>query len=235
MRPKTQNLTFININGNTGTKLAGVNNKITINGRASGNQMSNTNGIFVIEKIRATDKISIVSSKSGYNTNSSKVRNRKLNELDTQDKRTIPLNKKSPPPPPPDDEFKGESGDLRINLQWKTYDDLDLFVTDPCGKTVWALELTQRCAGGVGILDIDANTNRYPQSTWTRKAQENAFWEKPNKGKYIIKVEHCNKQDKKKRDPVKFNVTVIYDGKRSDFKGQIRAKQKNYVTTFEVK
>ena len=124
---------------------------------------------------------------------------------------------------------------MRNNLQWKTYDDLDLFVTDPCGNTTWALKLTNNCNGGVGTLDIDANTNRFSQNLWTRTPQENAFWEKPSKGKYIIQVEHCIKQDHDRPDPVKFNVTIIYDGKRSDYKGQVREKEKKQVTTFIVK
>ena len=236
LRPKTKSLTFINTDGKN--PLVGVNNKITINGKFISNEMSNNNGVFNISDIFPDDEISIVASKNGYRTNSQKVRNQKIKNLDTQEKRTIPLikNPLPPPPPPPvdDDEFDGEGGDLRINLQWKTLDDLDLLVTDPCGKIVWALELTQSCGGGVGTLDIDANTNRYSQNLWTKKPQENAFWEEPSKGKYTISVEHCIKQDMDSPDPVKFNITIIYKNKRHDFKGQIREKQKNIVTTFDV-
>ncbi len=234
LRPKNKTLTFINTDGKN--PLVGVNNKITINGKFVSNEMSNNNGIFTVANVFPDDEISIVASKSGYRTNSRKVNNQKIKNLDTQEKRTIPLSKNPPPPPPPsDDEFEGEGGDLRINLQWKTLDDLDLLVTDPCGKIVWALALTQSCNGGVGTLDVDANTNRFSQSLWTKTPQENAFWEEPAKGNYTISVEHCIKQDTDTPDPVRFNITIIYKGKRHDFKGQIREKQKNVITVFEVK
>jgi len=238
IRPKTQKLEFYNINGSTGAKMEGVENKIFINGTLKGTETSNVNGTFAVTELRPDDKISITASKNGFVTNSSKVANIIVSSLDNNDKRTIPLNVTPPPPPPPPikkDEFKGESGDLRVNLQWETLDDLDLFVTDPCGNTVWALNLSASCGGGVGTLDIDANTNRYSQSTWTKTPQENAFWEKPSLGKYKIQVEHCIKQDFDKPDPVKFNITIIYKGVRSDYKGQVTEKAKVFVTNYEVK
>lgn len=238
LRPATQSVTFRDIHGKTGQPLQGVKNEIFINGKMFGEPVfSNANGVFTVAGITADSKISIVASKSEFVTNSTKIKNLIFKDVlaSPQNSRDIPLNSVAPPPPPVDDEFKGKGGDLRINLQWKTFDDLDLFVTDPCGKIVWALELTQGCNGGVGILDVDANTNRYPRSTWTRNAQENAYWKSPSKGKYIIKVEHCIKQDESKPDPVSFNITIIDNGKRTDFKGTIREKQKNYVTTYEVK
>ena len=54
-------------------------------------------------------------------------------------------------------------------------------------------------------------------------------------GKYKIEVEHCIKQDDNKPDPVKFNITVIYKGVRSDYKGQVYEKGKVFVTNYEVK
>jgi len=238
MRPETKNLEFYNVDKKTGLRLVGVNNKISVNGKFVSNEMSNANGVFTLAGVLQTDVISIVSSKNGYVSNSTKVANKKYKNFDTQDKRTIPLGVKPPPPPPPpadEDEFDGKSGDLRINLQWKTLDDLDLIVIDPCGKKVWALALTQNCKGGVGTLDVDANTNRFSQSLWTKTPQENSFWEEPSLGKYTIKVQHCIKQDPDIPDPVKFNVTVIYKGKRSDYKGKVVENQTVFVTAYDVK
>ena len=237
LRPQTKSLIFINTDGQN--PLVGVTNKITVNGKLIATEMSNNNGIFTVADVFPDDEISIVASKNGYKTNSQKVNKQKVKNLDTQEKRTIPLTKNPPPPPPPpppadDDEFEGEGGDLRINLQWKTLDDLDLLVKDPCGNKIWALELTHTCRGGVGTLDIDANTNRYSQNLWTKTPQENAFWDEPAKGNYTISVEHCIKQDRDSPDPVKFNITIIYKNKRHDFSGQIREKQTKVVTVFEV-
>ncbi len=228
-------LQFKNIDKESKVALSGVRNRVNVQGGGSFSYTSKSDGSFMVTDVYECQIISIVASKSGYETNSTSVVKKKFDALRTNSNdRIIPLKKKRIPPPQ-DDEFDGEAGDLRVNLQWKTLDDLDLYITDPCGKTVWALALTQTCSGGVGTLDVDANTNRYPESTWTKRPQENAFWEKPTKGKYKIQVKHCNKQDRSSPDPVKFNVTIIHEGKRSDFKGQVNVENKVYVTTFVVK
>lgn len=238
LRPSKQTISFRDIDSKSRKGIAGVKNMITVNGKTHGEPIySNSSGVFIISGVFSDDKISITASKSGYKTNSTKIKNATFSNLivGSQTKRDIPLIKNTPPPPPKDDNFKGEGGDLRINLQWNTYDDLDLYVTDPCGKTIWALALKQRCGGGLGTLDVDANTNRYPKHTWTRNAQENMFWKKPSKGAFKISVKHCNKQDTDRKDPVKFNITVIDDGKRTDYKGSIRYNQKKHVATYTVK
>lgn len=101
MRPKTQSLEFKNIDGSTGAVLAGVENQIIINGANKGTEISNASGTFIIAGVLPTDKISIIATKHNYKTNNTKVSNRISTELDTQDKKTIPLTVNPPPPPPP--------------------------------------------------------------------------------------------------------------------------------------
>jgi len=237
LRPDKQNISFRNLDAKTGLPIVGVKNEITVNGSLRPNaEYSNADGSFIVTGVLPEDVISINATKTGYDGNNTKIQNRKFIDLKnaSQADRDIPLNAKVITPPKKDDEFKGESGDLRINLQWNSFDDLDLHVYDPCGNHLYALELSHTCNGGNGTLDIDANTNRYPESTWTKKPQENAFWNTPAKGTYIIKVEHCNKQDQEIPDPIRFNVTIIYKGVRKDFQGTVRTKNIVKVTEFVV-
>lgn len=103
IRPKTQTLTFRDIDGKNGKPLPGTRNKIYINSKLVTTQTSNSNGTFAIADVRPDDKISIVASKSGYKTNSYTIKNKTIGDLDKPNSRDIPLSKNPPPPPPPDD------------------------------------------------------------------------------------------------------------------------------------
>ena len=123
LRPLTKSLVFKNVDG-TGAALSGVKNEIYKNGTLIATEYSNNAGEFVVANILDSDKLSIAATKTGYNGNNTKVKNKTLAQLNTQDSRTIPLTKieQPKPTPPPNnnkqDDLKGESGDLRINLQW---------------------------------------------------------------------------------------------------------------------
>ena len=241
LRPKKGSLVFRNVESGSSKPISGAKNQIYVNGKLIATEYSNSSGEFTLSNILPDDKISIIASKSGYNKNQSKIKNRKYTELKKLNPkgRDIPLSKIPPPPPPTppaekSNEFEGEAGDLRMNLQWNTIDDLDILVTDPCGNTIWALELSHTCRGGTGRLDIDANTNRYPPSTYKTNPQENIYWKNPTKGNYTVKVEYCNHQSKKHHGDVKYNLTIIYKGKRSDYSGKVREKQKKLITVYKV-
>ena len=75
---------------------------------------------------------------------------------------------------------KGESGDLRINLQWYCKTDLDLHVIDPCGNEIYFSKRKATCHGGTGILDNDISK--------TSRPQEQIYWHKPSPGTYTVKV-----------------------------------------------
>ncbi|MCR4559638.1 MAG: carboxypeptidase regulatory-like domain-containing protein [Bacteroidales bacterium] len=224
LRPLTTSLVFINTDNNN--VLEGVTNKIYKNGSLIATEYSNSKGEFIVSNIGENDKISIVASKTGYSTNSTKVKNQTLANLNTQASRTIPLTKNEPPKPtpqptppqrndnPPD--LKGQSGDLRVNLQWYTKTDLDLHVIDPCGNEIYFSKRRASCGGGVGTLDLDANA----LFGTTSRPQENIYWNSPSKGTYTIKV-HCFKWRERVPTPITYNITVIDKGVRTDKRGQI--------------
>ncbi len=102
LRPTLSDVQFRDTDGRNG--LSGVKNIITINGKKRPTpEFSNGSGYFMVSGVRATDKISITASKSGYRTNSSTIRSRKFSDLmsGNASKRDIPLTKNNPPPPPP--------------------------------------------------------------------------------------------------------------------------------------
>lgn len=224
LRPLTKSLVFINTDGNN--VLEGVKNNIYKNGQLTATEYSNSKGEFAVNGIMSTDKISIVASKSGYSTNSTKVKNKTLNELNTQVSRTIPLSKITPPPPPPpsggnkQDDLKGQSGDLRVNLQWYCRTDLDLHVIDPCGNEIFYSKRKATCSAGTGNLDLDANA----LFGTTLRPQENIYWLKPTPGTYTIKVV-CFKWREWMPTPISFNISIVDKNGRVDKRGTIAAGQ----------
>ncbi|MCR5454459.1 MAG: carboxypeptidase regulatory-like domain-containing protein [Bacteroidales bacterium] len=223
LRPLTKSLVFINTDGSA--PLAGVKNQIYKNGTLIATEYSNSKGEFVVGDISDTDKLSISATKTGYNGNNTKVNNKTLAQLNTQDSRTIPLTKieKPKPTPPPNnkqDDLKGESGDLRINLQWYCRTDLDLHVIDPCGNEIYFSKRKATCQGGTGILDLDANA----LIGTTTRPQENIYWLKPTPGTYIIKVV-CFKWRERSQNPISYNISVVDKNGRVDKRGTIARGQ----------
>ncbi len=224
LRPLTKSLVFINTDGSA--PLSGVKNMIYKNGTLIATEYSNSKGEFIVGDIGENDKISIDATKTGYNSNNTKVKNKLLSQLNTQDSRTIPLTKievPKPTPPPNNnkqDDLKGESGDLRVNLQWYCRTDLDLHVIDPCGNEIYFSKRKATCQGGTGILDLDANA----LIGTTTRPQENIYWLKPTPGTYTIKVV-CFKWRERSQNPISYNVSIVDKNGRVDKRGTIASGQ----------
>lgn len=233
LRPLTTSLVFINTDNNN--VLEGVTNVIYKNSTKIATEYSNSKGEFVVSNIAENDKISIVASKTGYSTNSTKVKNQTLSSLNTQASRTIPLTKnevRRVDPPPVNNnisDLKGQSGDLRVNLQWYTKTDLDLHVIDPCGNEIFFSKRRASCGGGAGTLDLDANA----LFGTTSRPQENIYWNKPSKGTYTIKVD-CFKWRENSMAPLSYNITIIDKGVRTDKRGTITKGQNIIVCKHNV-
>ena len=225
LRPLTKSLVFKNVDG-TGAALSGVKNEIYKNGTLIATEYSNNAGEFVVANILDSDKLSIAATKTGYNGNNTKVKNKTLAQLNTQDSRTIPLTKieQPKPTPPPNnnkqDDLTGESGDLRINLQWYCKTDLDLHVIDPCGNEIYFSKRKATCNGGTGILDLDANA----LIGTTSRPQENIYWLKPSPGTYTIKVV-CFKWRERTQNPISYNISIVDKNGRVDKRGTIARGQ----------
>ncbi len=105
LRPLTETVKFRNTDGTRG--LPGVKNIIYVNGTPVGQPIySNSDGYFSVVGVKPSDKITIIASKGGYNTNDFTIKNDLLEDLmnGSQAKRDIPLTKReqpTPPPPPP--------------------------------------------------------------------------------------------------------------------------------------
>ena len=125
-------------------------------------------------------------------------------------------------------ELKGENGKLRVNLQWDTKDDLDLYVKTPCGDTIYFYQPEYECNGHVGKLDIDANFDVFPEHP-----QENIYWKEPGLGEYQIYV--VNNSDKEKVDDINFTITVILYDERTDLKDQTHEHEIKLVHKITVK
>lgn len=225
LRPLTKSLVFVNTDGSN--PLEGVKNVVYKNGSVIATEYSNSRGEFVVSGVGENDKLSIVATKSGYNSNTTKVKNATLAQLNTQESRTIPLTKieQKPTPPPPvvndkSDDLKGQSGDFRVNLQWYSKTDLDLHVIDPCGNEISFSKRRATCSGGPGNLDLDANA----LIGTTTRPQENVYWTTPAKGTYTIKVV-CFKWRERIDLPISYNISIVDKGRRIDKKGRIAKGQ----------
>ncbi len=128
----------------------------------------------------------------------------------------------------PEDSLRGQSGNLRFNLQWQSTTDLDLHVIDPCGNEIYYKQVSGICSGNVGTLDIDANSrNLIPNP------QENIYFETPSKGEYKVLVS-CYQWRGATSSPLDFNVTIIDKNGRQDFPGSVtKAQEKKLLPITE--
>lgn len=118
-----------------------------------------------------------------------------------------------PPPPPPQQQQRnadlervtregGRSGALQIVLAWEGTADLDLHVRCPDGQRLnWQY---RRACGGE--LDVDANVS---EERLSRAPVENARWESPGPGTYVVEVHNYNGRG---QDQVAYRVIVRQQG-----------------------
>lgn len=129
-------------------------------------------------------------------------------------------------------EVKGEGGKLRVTLEWKTTDDLDLHIVLPNQEEISYSKKVIEYNGVIGALDVDANAG----SDITSNPQENIYFNPMPKGEHKIYVNFYNKRE---FDTVSFFVTVIpEDGEGKIYEKQIiytAQKEKLLITTFEYK
>lgn len=88
-----------------------------------------------------------------------------------------------------DDGCGYSSGAIQVTLAWNTGADLDLYVTDPAGETLYYNEQAREVASG-GRFDHDARGDCRLEQEHTRI--ENAFWPGPRvpSGEYKVAVHY---------------------------------------------
>ncbi len=119
-------------------------------------------------------------------------------------------------------DLQGQSGDVRINLQWTGCNDLDLHVVDPCGNEIYYSHKSATCQGYTGTLDIDANA-----STCSSSPAENIVWTNgAPSGNYTVRVVYYGGTGSSS-----YSVAVINGGSRTNYSGTISSGTQT-VTTF---
>lgn len=121
------------------------------------------------------------------------------------------------------------TGDVQITLTWNSTNDLDLWVTDPFGETIYYYHTT---SASQGQLDVDANRNC---QNVTSSPVENIFWPSNSapSGNYTVTVHyymHCENEVL----ITPYQVRLLVDGIVKDFDGKLSTeKERQEVTTFE--
>ncbi len=118
--------------------------------------------------------------------------------------------------------LKGQRGDITVNLQWHSTDDLDLMIIDPCDNQVYYKHKKDICNNGTGYLDLDANANK---DSLTTEPQENIFWKNPCAGTYKIFVYFYKKRN---NGNVPFKLTMLLKNKRKII-DSVAVNQKDYL------
>lgn len=80
-------------------------------------------------------------------------------------------------------ERTGNSGDLKITLQWDFQGDIDLHVKQPNGKVIYYKK--PKDSSTRGFLDVDNQNGG-------NGAAENIYWENPPKGEYSVSLVYFN-------------------------------------------
>jgi hypothetical protein len=107
-----------------------------------------------------------------------------------------------------DDECGYESGDVQITLGWNTGADLDLYVTDPSGATLFYNERHKRSRIG-GHLDHDARGDCRREQQNSRI--ENVYWPSPARsGSYKVEIQYFSPCAK--AGTTEATLSVVVDG-----------------------
>jgi hypothetical protein len=120
------------------------------------------------------------------------------------------------------------TGDVQVTLTWQADVDVDLYVTDPAGDTVY---YGNRNVSSGGELDRD---NMCGDFEWGRP--ENVYWPQAGApaGEYTVKVRYygsCGSED----PTVAWTVRVIVGGTAQSFTGVLAPYDEQTVTTFTVR
>jgi hypothetical protein len=119
------------------------------------------------------------------------------------------------------------TGDVQVTLTWQADVDVDLYVTDPTGSTVY---YGNRSVASGGQLDRD---NMCSDFEWGRP--ENVYWPsgRAPSGRYEVKVRYygsCGNDD----PVVNWTVRTIVAGRASSFTGTLAPRAEQVVTTFTL-
>jgi hypothetical protein len=118
------------------------------------------------------------------------------------------------------------TGDIQVTLRWASTDDLDLYVTDPNGQTVY---FGNRQIPSGGQLDVDANA---ACSGSTQTPIENVFWPagQAPQGNYTVEVDLWSRCSGGTPGEIPFEIRLLVQGQTQTINGSVGGA--NSQTTF---
>ncbi len=130
-------------------------------------------------------------------------------------------------PEPEESEVVLQTGDVQVTLRWNTADDLDLYVKDPAGDSVF---YGNPSIPSGGKLDVDANLGCGERM---ESPVENIFWPTNGgvPGNYVVSVDlfsYCGTS----RAPIDFTLTTLVRGETQTFTGSLSESQKSLSFPF---
>lgn len=122
------------------------------------------------------------------------------------------------------------TGAVQVTIGWDTGADIDLYVTDPSGETVYYNEQHVRSAMG-GYLDHSARGNCRREQTHSRV--ENAYWPAPRSGVYRLQLHYFSPCGDISRTAVTMSVAV--SGKLvGTYRYQLEPEERIDALSFEI-
>jgi hypothetical protein len=121
------------------------------------------------------------------------------------------------------------TGDVQVTLLWDSTNDLDLWVTDPAGETIY---YRHNQSASNGHLDVDANPACHELTT---TPVENIFWPTGDapQGTYTVLVNYYQKCQEVEETP--FQVRLLVNGQTQLFDLVAHAQNDTVdVTTFVI-
>lgn len=111
------------------------------------------------------------------------------------------------------------SGDVQVTITWSTTADIDLYVTDPMGETIFYANPFSSSGGQLDIDDVDGY------------GPENIFWNDGNApaGNYSVSVNHYSGVS-----PTNFSVRVEVLGQSATYNGSVSSDETITVTNFST-
>ena len=113
------------------------------------------------------------------------------------------------------DRAGAKTGDVQVSLAWNNVNDLDLHIIAPSGERIVFNHKRSACRGELDV-DMNASGNR------SQKPVENIYWPAGQAPKGTYRVQICHYANQGGRDPTKYQVRVLVDGRTRQFSGHIR-------------
>jgi hypothetical protein len=124
------------------------------------------------------------------------------------------------------------SGTIQVTVAWNTGADLDLYVTDPAGETLFYNEQSRQVASG-GLLDHDARGDCRLEQEHTRI--ENVYWPGPRvpSGEYKVALHYWGPCGNNTRTGA--TVSIAVGGKvLGSYNFRLEPEQRVTVATFVI-